>query len=278
MMKQLISFFTSRIFVINLVAATGLLFLFFGFSYKWMNTYTRHGSSVSVPNLRGMHIDQLYEFLEFKNLNYKISDSTVFDLTKPPGTVIEQDPGPNEKVKENRTIYLSVTRAVPPGVKIPDLLDNSLRQAEAILRSYGLIRGQLIYKPDLAKNAILEIQINGRTVHQGEEVTKGTVIDLVLGDGFGNTKVAIPQLFNLSLDEALFVINASSLNVGAIVFDHAVKDSSNAKVYKQFPQHDADAVISQGESIDLFLTQSESVLKLHDPEIAPSDNDQQDDQ
>jgi len=277
-MKQFFNFLTSRLFVINLIAAAGFLFIFFGFSYKWMNSYTRHGSSVSVPDLRGMQMDKLEEFLEFKNLNYKIADSTIFDLTKPAGTVIEQDPRPNEKVKENRTIYLSITRSTPPGVKIPDLLDNSLRQAEAILRSYGLIRGQLIYKPDLAKNAVLEMQINGHQVKQGEEVTKGTVIDLVLGDGFGNTKVAVPQLFNLSLDEAMFVINASSLNVGAIVFDHAVKDSSIARVYKQFPVHDADASISQGESIDLFLTQSESVIKLHDPEISPSSNEQQDEQ
>jgi beta-lactam-binding protein with PASTA domain len=218
---------------------------------------------VSVPDLRGMQLEKLDEFLSFRNLRYKISDSTIFDLSKPPGTVIEQDPHPNEKVKENRTIYLSVTRSTPPGVKIPDLEDNSLRQAEAILRSYGFLRGQLIYKPDLAKNAVLEMQIKGRVVRTGEEVTKGTVIDLVLGDGFGNTKVQIPDLFNLELDEALFVIKASSLNIGAMVFDASVKDSASARVYRQFPPSDLINEISQGESIDIFLTQSESVIKLH---------------
>ncbi len=272
-MKLLLDFLKSRIFFINIFAALAILVLIFGVTYKWLNSYTRHGSSVSVPDLRGMRIEKVEEFLQFRNLRYKISDSTIFDLNLPPGTVIEQDPQPNAKVKEQRTIYLSVTRSSAPGVKIPDLEDSSLRQAEAILRSYGLVRGQLIYKPDLAKNAVLEMQINGRTVTKGDEVTKGTVIDLVLGDGFGVTKVLVPNLFGLPLDEASFAVQASSLNIGALVFDASVRDSSAARVYKQFPAFDGVTEVSQGESIDLFLTQSESVLKLHEAGSNHSDDE-----
>ena len=272
-MKQFIEFIKSRLFVINAIAALAFLLITFGFTYAWLGSYTRHGSSVSVPDLRGMQISKIDEFLSFRNLRYKISDSTIFDLSKPPGTVIEQDPHPNEKVKENRTIYLSITRTIAPGVKIPDLEDNSLRQAEAILRSYGLVRGQLIYRPDLAKNAVLEMQINGRMVSKGDEVIKGTVIDLVLGDGFGNTKVPVPDLFNLQLDEALFVIKASSLNVGAMVFDATVRDSSAARIYKQFPAFDDLNEISQGESIDIFLTQSDQVIKNQSSGINNEEND-----
>jgi len=273
-MKFLFEFLKSKIFLINLVVAAILLVTTFGFTYRWLSSYTRHGSSVSVPDLKGMQIGKLDEFLKNKNLRYKIADSTFFDLTKPPGTIIEQDPRPNEKVKEHRTIYLSIIRSTPPGVKIPDLEDNSLRQAEAILRSYGLIRGQLIYKPDLAKNAVLEMQIKGRKVEKGDEVTKGTVIDLVLGDGFGNTKVSIPQLYNLDLDEALFVLKASSLNVGAVVMDGTVRDSSKARVYKQFPVSESEKTISQGESVDIFLTQSESVIRLNDPDSKIENNEE----
>ncbi len=272
-MKLFFDFLRSRAFWLNLLIAVVFLGLSFGFTYRWLNTYTRHGSSVSVPDLKGMQISKIEDFLGQKNLRYKISDSTIFDLTKPPGTIIEQDPRPNEKVKEQRTIYLSITKITPPGVKIPDLEDNSLRQAEAILRSHGLVRGQLIYQPDLAKNAVLEMQINGRTVKKGEEVRKGTVIDLVLGDGFGNTKVAVPQLFNLSLEEALFVLNASSLNVGSIVLDATVKDSTRSRVYKQFPVYESETTISQGESVDIFLTQSDAVIRMNDPDAKNNSNE-----
>lgn len=55
-------------------------------------------------------------------------------------------------------------------------------------------------------------------------------------------------------------------------FDANVKDSSNAKVYRQFPAVNSGIEISQGESVDIFLTQSESVLKLHDPAITSDDD------
>jgi eukaryotic-like serine/threonine-protein kinase len=271
-MKSFFRFIKSRIFFINLIAAIGMVVLVLGVTYKWLNSYTRHGSSVSVPDLKGMNVRKLDEFLKYRNLRYKINDSTIFDLSIPPGTVIEQDPPPNAKVKENRTIYLSITRSTAPGVKIPDIEDNSLRQAEAILRASGLVRGQLIYRPDLAKNAVLEMQINGRIVKKGEEVSKGTVIDLVLGDGFGNTKVEVPNLFGLFLDEAMFVVKAASLNIGALVFDSSVKDSSAARVYKQFPSYESMNVLSQGESVDIFLTQSEAVIKMY------SEKDNQDEE
>src|SRR4051812_26315593 len=128
-MKAFVNFLKSKMFLLNLAGAIVFLMLVFGFTYRWLNSYTRHGSSVTVPDLRGMQQSKLDEFLKFKNLKYKIADSTIFDLSKPPGTIIEQDPQPNEKVKEDRTIYLSVTRSIAPGVKIPELLDNSLRQA-----------------------------------------------------------------------------------------------------------------------------------------------------
>jgi beta-lactam-binding protein with PASTA domain len=265
-MRLFLDFLRSRVFYINLIAAAAVLFLIFGLTYKWLNNYTRHGSSISVPDIRGMQMVKLGDFLHARNLRYAVADSTIFMLDKPPGTVIEQDPQPGENVKENRTIYVSVTRTRPPGVKLPDLQSTSLRAAEAMLKSYGLVLGQLIYKPDLAKNAVLEVQINGRRVEKGEEMPRGTIIDLVLGDGFGVTRVPVPQLFGLTLDEALFVLNASSLNVGSVVPDGTVKDTVNARVYKQFPIFEPEATLSEGESVDLFLTQSQSVIKLHDPD------------
>jgi len=244
-----------------MLGAIVFLFLLFGFTYKWLDSYTNHGSTVTVPDLRGLKVSTVENFLKDKALRIKIADSSVFDLEKPPGTVIEQDPAPAEKVKENRTIYLTITKTVPPKIKMPNLIDVSYRQAEAILISYGLKPGQTTYKPDLCKNCVLSFTMNGKQLKAGEELTKGSVIDLILGDGFGNTKVTVPQLYGLSLDEALFVLKGSSLNTGSIIFDGSVKDSSKAVVYKQNPAYGSSSLISEGEGVDIYLTQSQSVLK-----------------
>ncbi len=261
-MKNIIEYLRSRIFIVNLVLAILFMGLMFGFTYKWLSSYTNHGESISVPDLRGLTFEQVDEYLKDKNLRFVIVDSTVYDVSKTPGTVIEQEPSPDSKVKENRTIYLSVTRTVPPRIKVPNLVDVSLKQAEEILKTYGFRVGDLIYKPDLAKNAVLAMLNKGRTLSLDDILPKGSVIDLVLGDGFGNTRVPIPSLMNLTRGEALFVLKASSLNIGSTVYDESVRDTLMAKVYRQNPSYSALDSVSQGEAIDLFFTQNEDKIKL----------------
>lgn len=260
-MSTFISFLKSRTFFINLLSALLVTVLLLAFVYKWLNGYTRHGETITVPDLRGQKVSGLKSFLEFKNLSYKIADSSIFDPNLPPGTVIEQDPKPNENVKDGRTIYITITRTMAPEIKMPDLIDVSYRQAEAILNSYGLKVGEIIYKPDLAKNAVLSMEINGYTIKPNDGISKGSTIDLVLGDGYGNTQVDVPDLYNFTLSEALFVLKGSALNVGRIEYDGTVLDTLKAKIYKQYPEAGDSSFISQGQIIDVYLTGSSSVLE-----------------
>src|SRR5688572_26971203 len=101
------SFLKSKIFLFNLIAATLLIGTCFFVLYNWLNSYTHHGESITVPDLRGMTQEKLEHFLENKHLQYKVVDS-LFETKKAPGTILEQDPAPDSKVKENRTIYLTV--------------------------------------------------------------------------------------------------------------------------------------------------------------------------
>lgn len=262
-MNSFIPFLKSRTFWINFFTAIIIEILLFAFVYQWLGSYTRHGQTITVPDLRGRKVSDLATFLQYKNLTYKIADSSIFDPQQPPGSVIEQDPKPAENVKEGRTIYVTITRSGAPEIKMPDLIDVSYRQAEAILASYGLKVGEVIYKPDLAKNAVLAVQINGYTIKPGDGISKGTTIDLVLGDGYGNTQVQVPDLYNFQLSEALFILKGSSLNAGRIEYDGTVIDSTKARVYKQNPVAGDSAFISQGQIIDLYLTESKSVLDAH---------------
>ena len=252
MMKVLIQFLKSRFFWINISVIFIVIIMSIGLVYKWLDSYTDHGNSVSVPDLKGMNIQKVNDFLRTKNLSFKIADSSVYLLDQKPGTIVEQDPQPDEKVKQGRTIYLTITRSSAPMVKVPALKDVSLRQAEAILAASGLRMGEQIFKPDLAKNAVLSMMINGRELKAGTDVPKGSAIDLIVGDGLGNTIVTVPSLIGLTYDEALFVLKGSSLNIGSLFFDGVIKDTLNAKIYDQNPAPD-NYTINQGEAIDLYL-------------------------
>jgi beta-lactam-binding protein with PASTA domain len=242
---------SKRKILIHLVASILAMTIIVLTLVSWLGSYTNHGETVTVPNVKGMKYAELKEYLENKNLDVKISDSSMFLLDKGPGVVIEQDPRPNEQVKEGRTIYVSITRTVPPQVKMPNLIDVSQRQGEAILFSYGLRLGSIIYKPDLAKGAILEMSCNGKLLNAGQPIAKGSRIDLVLGDGVGITDVAVPNLLNLSLEEAVFVLKGSALNVGEVFYPPGKLDSLNFFVVEQMPMPGDSVFIKQGESVSL---------------------------
>jgi beta-lactam-binding protein with PASTA domain len=242
---------SKRKILIHLVASIASMIIILFILVSWLSSYTNHGETVTVPNIKGMKYAELKEYLGNKNLDIKIADSSMFLLDKGPGVVVEQDPRPNEQVKEGRTIYVSITRTVPPQVKMPNLIDVSQRQAEAILFSYGLRLGSMIYKPDLAKGAILEMSCKGKLLKAGESIAKGSKIDLVLGDGVGVTDVAVPNLLNLSLEEAVFVLKGSALNVGEVFYPPGKLDSVNFFVVEQMPMPGDSVFIKQGESVSL---------------------------
>ncbi len=251
-MSNLISFLKSKTFLINLAILFVIALIIFGSVSSWLSRFTHHGESISVPDLRGQKIVRLESFLADKHLQYKVIDS-LFDLEKSPGTILEQDPAPDSKVKEGRTIYLTINSQNAPDVKMPNLIDVSYRQAEAILLSFGLRVGQLTYKPDLAKNAVLDQRYKGNSITAGKSLPKGSKIDLLLGDGLGSVEVPIPDLTGSPLDEALFVLKGSSLNVGTIFYDKGLRDSTKAKIYRQEPAPVEGATMNQGEAIDIYL-------------------------
>lgn len=234
-------------------SAIGLLLLVF-FSLGW---YTNHGEYVTVPNIKGKSMYDAKRDLSNYDLDYMVVDST-YDESKPPLSVLDQQPRKGAKVKENRKIYITLNASSPPSVKVPNIIDNSRRQAELILNSWGLKLGNLIYVPDMAKDAVLNIQINGKIVKPGTIVSKGTMIDLVLGDGFGNQITEVPPLTDLTVLEARAVLEAVHLNVGLILADGSIEDTLNAYVYDQEPKFGQPGKLGEGNTVQLFIRQNKS--------------------
>jgi beta-lactam-binding protein with PASTA domain len=115
-----------------------LLFIVF------VRSYTKHGESITVPDVRGKTYAEATSMLKKSNLEFRVADSS-YSENQPPLAIIDQTPTANSKVKEYRTIYLTVNAKSAPEVKMPDLKDASLKQATMILESYGIKTGKLIY-------------------------------------------------------------------------------------------------------------------------------------
>ena len=196
------------------IVASIIFFIF----YIYFPFITNHGETITVPNLVGMEIKDLDEFLSDRDLRYEILDDSSYSSEYPPYTVLQQNPSINDKVKENRKIYLTLNSSIPPKIKMPKIINGSVKNAQLILKSYDLKLGDITYVPDMARNAVLKIFIDGDSISENDLILKGSVVDLEVGNGLGNQIFDAPDLQNLELDEAKFTIIGSGLRLGNIIY------------------------------------------------------------
>lgn len=262
--KELIT----QTFLKHVVLALGIaIVLFFG-TFIALNLYTHHGEAFSVPDFSGLTIEEVQQLCDDKDLRYEVTDSVFYENRKK-GTVVEQNPPADFKVKRNRTIFLTMNASRPEMVKMPNVRDVSLVQAKASLETAGLKVGKLIYVEHWAKNLVLKQKYNGRTIPPGKEIAKGSSIDLELGrgnpedGGEGSPKTTVPDLTGLTKDQALGKATDMYLNLGAVIFDRSVetyRDSLEAVVYRQDPTHSRAGGVPYGSYISIWLTKNKSKM------------------
>ncbi|MGE4288985.1 MAG: PASTA domain-containing protein [Salinivirgaceae bacterium] len=257
--------FKKKVFWKTLLYAAGLYLIIFLLITLGLRIYTHHGKSFPVPDFKGLDSIRVKELANYNNLLVEVVDSTFIPyLTK--GSVIDQYPQPGIKVKKNRTIFLTINAFNQAKVEMPNVVGVSYRQGKTTLESRGLKVGRLIYQPDFAKNNILKQQYKGKVINAGTMIEKGELIDLVLGNGLGQSSVSVPDLKKLKYNRALNEINDAYFNVGNVVFDttvHTFSDSINAMVWRQYPGNFGNSRAVMGSRIDIWLTLN--------PELFPAD-------
>jgi eukaryotic-like serine/threonine-protein kinase len=197
------NFVTSFTFVKQiLIAVVVVIVSLFLFMY-WLSFTTNHGEEITVPDLRKMSLEQAEEKLDDLDLDYELLDTVDYNAAFPKLSIVNQDPNPGEKVKQNRVIYVKINSTAYAKVRIPDLIQKTYRQAVPTLKALGLEVGDTTYIPNLAKDMIIEMKYNGRPVKNGQQVIKTSKIDLVLGDGkigFGSDESDLDEEVNDSID------------------------------------------------------------------------------
>ena len=250
-----------------------VIFLTAIFFYWYLPSTTNHGETITVPDVRGVTLGDLDEFLKVRNLRFEVTEDSGFSATEPPLAVLKQFPLPNSKVKENRKIYVTLNAERPPLVRMPNLVGGSVKNALLILKTYDLVLGQINYFPDYALNSVHAQRVNGRDVLEGERIPKGSVIDLLAGDGLGNQSLNAPNLIGLDLESAQVAIVGSGLKIGQIVHEkegvavievveneeirYIKQKVSPGSVFKQDPKNGENMRL--GQMVDLWIYSPDSL-------------------
>lgn len=222
---------------------------------------TKHDEVQKVPNVLGKTFDEAKQILEAANLEAGIQDSMYVDTAKAL-EVMRQSPDADAIVKTDRTIYLTINRAVPPQVEMPDLRGFSLTSAKLYLQSLGLKVGDTTFVPDIAKNAVKEQDYNGKEILPGTKINMGSHIDLVIGNGVGEEVMSVPDLVGMTVAQARSYLESSNIELGAVINEGQVTDTENAFVIRQNPApYSQDATgetvknkIRPGQIMDIWIS------------------------
>ncbi len=258
----MLKFITGRPLWVNILVAIVLtlaLFFLFIISLKWL---THHDQAKIVPLVMGKTLEQAEQELKNAGFEIEIQDS-IYNDAAGPGVIVKQIPEADELVKINRTVYLTVNRTVAPMIDMPNLVSYSFRTAEMTLKNANLRVGDTIYRPDFARNAVLEQRYEGAAITPGTKIRMGSKVDLVLGNGVSDRQFVVPSLVGMTYCQAKGLLEANGLAFG-VVMGNSITDTCNSYIYKQSPERMDEEkrfrYIRSGQLMDVWLQTDKPVL------------------
>ncbi|MDR1654151.1 MAG: PASTA domain-containing protein [Prevotellaceae bacterium] len=220
--------------------------------------YTHHNVSETVPDVRGMYVEEAISELKRQHLYIDVIDS-LFVKNKPLGAVLEQTPAPGAKVKPNRPVYLVINSMTIRQIPLPDILETSYRNATASLQSIGMSVRNVEYVNSEYKDLVLSIKYRGSEIRPGARIPDGSAVTLVVGRGLSDIQSGLPSVKGMTLAQATDVLTTAGFVVGTTEIDpHAQGNAENYIIYRQRPA--AGRTIPQGSRVDIWLTSDESLL------------------
>ena len=243
------NFLTKRAFYINLLIAIVLLVIIIEVAFLSLKGYTRHGEEIVVPDFVGLNCDSVLEHCK-GDFNFVMLDS-VYTQNLPEGSIFQQDPLPNSKVKKGRNLYYVKVSEAPEKVLMPNLKNLSLRQAMVLLRANGLKVSELEFVDHFARNAVVEQEYKGEVIEPGTELTKGSAIKLKVGYGRDDVRTHLPNLLTARKQDVKNLLHEASLNMGREY--HMDEDEGGQyRVYKMKPVYDIETLVQLGSTVDVW--------------------------
>ncbi|MDO8365636.1 MAG: PASTA domain-containing protein [Saprospiraceae bacterium] len=258
---ELYAFFTTPFVLKNCLGMVGLMTGLLMLTFWWLKCYTNHGESVKVPSYKGMSFREASKKARSRDFGVAVSDS-IYVPGEPPGQIVSQDPKPNSRVKEGRTIYFTVTKNNPDILKLPSLKNGDGYEIYSRRLTRIGLKPRIVARaadPSVGPNTIIDVVYKGDTIteklrYSSVPVEMGSTIDFVVSEEVTLT-VYIPDCVCRTLGEAKFLLQTSELSTGTIIKDGTVTDEENAYVWRQSPKYDPNGTMRKGEQIDLYITQ-----------------------
>jgi len=238
-----------RYFIYCVIAFCIVFALFFIMDEIVMPLYVRHGDEIPMPDVTGKdHFDakkelELYGFI--------VNDTTrKYHPYRQAGEVLSQFPTYETKVKKGRTVYLTISLGGEK-VKVPDLFQKSVRDAEILLLRNNLKLGRKIYyafSREYPEGVVIE-----QLYEAGMEVPKGTIVHITVSRGQEPQNVPVPYVENKLLENAVDILEKNGLYAGRVVYQLDVNNEYLPNtVLLQDPK--PGEIVAPGDSVHLWVS------------------------
>ncbi|MFH0881674.1 MAG: PASTA domain-containing protein [bacterium] len=210
-----------------------------------MPIYTRQGTEIRVPDVRGMMISKARQ--EFGRRGFKlVVDDQRFDASQPPGMILDQFPAPGGWTKRGRRIHLAVSAGTATAV-VPLVI--GLPRDDAVFKLQGLG-----LKVDSIAYAFSDTTFEGLVIAQQppqdtvvEKLSKATV---TVSLGTPPDRYVVPNVLNLPEEQAKYLILKAGLVVGEVERDRYTGRRQGA-VMIQLPV--AGTAVAVGDTVNLTV-------------------------
>ncbi|MBR4738683.1 MAG: PASTA domain-containing protein [Bacteroidales bacterium] len=249
------SIFKRYPWVLHLLIMLGVSLVVLMLVFMFIRIYARQGEEYELPDMVGHNVSELVADNPI-GLDIVVMDS-VFRPGQEGGLILTQDPKGGTLVKKGRKLYITMTAYTPEDAVLPELAGLTVRQAVSELQAAGLQTGRLKFVEDPYKNNVIEQTCKGKTVYAGQQIARGSVIDLVVGLGDGSGRNVVPFVIGKSADRARRDILSASLNVGREHFS-GVKDKQRAVVCRQDPEYTGVSKYPYGATVELWYVDADA--------------------
>ena len=221
---------------------------------------------VVVPSVLGQTIEQATKILEDKGLTIVLEGEAVSG-TYAPGTIMKQDPKGEKVVEPGTAINVVVAKTqeqeVVEEVIMPNLTGEESAHAQNILDDMDLeIALEWEYSDEYDRSKVIR-----HTPEAGEKVKKGDTVTLILSKGKEVVMVKVPDLSNLTLEEAKAKLNELGLRLGQSMEEYSDTVEAGRVLGQSISQNQE---IEQGEIVDVMISKGPENIQPTPPEQDPT--------
>lgn len=221
-------------------------------SIVWLKGYTHHGTEVSVPDVTGMYVEEAEVLGHSAGVNIVVIDST-YSKKAPLGAILEQNPEAGAQAKPGRSVYVVINAKSVRMLQLPDVVDMSLRQAEAMLRAMGFNLSETKFVPSQSRE-VMEVLLGDKPVEAGTKLKEGETLTLVAGYGTGDAMVRVPDLTGRTVSSARGTLMNEHLVLSYIDYLEELTETNESEFVVYHQQPAAGEEVQEGSAIVVKVT------------------------